>query len=128
MRPLSPYFRFLAQVRPNLTKAHPNLKLSGEDFLLKICQLYRLCDFIINNKCFSDLSKVAGVEWLKLSLQQKQQYETPYKKDMVGYTRALEDFKASLTDEHKMKIKEAQLELKEDKIKKGLKLVNSFRF
>jgi hypothetical protein len=33
-RPLSPYFRFLAQIRPNLTKAHPNLKLPGEEINL----------------------------------------------------------------------------------------------
>jgi hypothetical protein len=62
---------------------------------------------------------------LKLSAQQKQQYEMPYQKDLAGYTQAMTEFRSSLTDEHKMKIKEAQLELKEDKIKKGLKLVNS---
>ena len=124
VRPLSPYFRFLAQVRPNLTKAHPNLKLTGEEFLLKISKAAAIFQILNKFIYFSELSKVAGVEWLKLSAQQKQQFDAPYRKDLVGYTRAMTEFKASLTDEHKMKIKEAQLELKEENIKKGLKLVN----
>lgn len=124
VRPLSPYFRFLAQVRPNLVKSNPNLKLPGIlSFLLSACSDLNWIPHNLIIQIISELSKIAGAEWTKLPTQQKQQYEALYKKEVVDYTRALDQFKSSLTDEHKMKIKEAQMELKETKIKKGLKLV-----
>ncbi|XP_059468635.1 uncharacterized protein LOC132192611 [Neocloeon triangulifer] len=96
VKPLSAFFRFAAQLRPNLLKSHPDLKAT-------------------------QVSKVAGVEWLKLNAQQKQQYETPYKKEYNTYLQAMDKYKSSLTEEHKSKINEAEQEIKQKKTRREIK-------
>jgi len=85
-KPLTPYFRYLGQVRSEMQAKNPNVKST-------------------------DLIRIIAQHWDRLEDTTKQSYITAYKNDLVSYSSILEKYNKSLTPAQK----EAQQQLKLDK-------------
>jgi len=83
-KPLSPYFRFMVKVRPDLAQQHPELK-------------------------FKDLIKLIGQKWTKLDEASKEHYSSAFQAEMGPYTKLLAKYNESLPQE--VKDQEGQLKL-----------------
>jgi len=75
-KPLTPYFRFIGQVRQQVKMENPDLKVT-------------------------DLMKKVAEKWDKLDEENKNSYILAYKKEMAGFTPILEKYQLSLTPEQK---------------------------
>ncbi|XP_046407621.1 transcription factor A, mitochondrial-like isoform X1 [Ischnura elegans] len=99
-KPLSPYFRFMAEMRPDLKKSHPDCKVT-------------------------ELAKFLGDKWEKFPQETKQKYLEDYRKDMIVYVDAKNKYEMQLTDDQKLLLKRAKEEMvaaKENrKLKKKMK-------
>ncbi|PSN54930.1 hypothetical protein C0J52_01675, partial [Blattella germanica] len=111
-RPLTPYFRFMAEVRPTILKKNPHLKATGN-----ILELYHIFQkvlkkkkelgkpkrpispylmFLADNKekrgdqAFADWQLSMSKEWDKLSEEKKSEYLNKYKKLIEGYRREMQ--------------------------------------
>jgi len=85
-KPLSPYFRFLGQVRGECQRENPSLRAT-------------------------ELMKVVGQRWESLDDASKQPFISAYKSEAASYSSILEKYKKSLTPEQK----DAQQQLKLDR-------------
>ncbi|ODN01559.1 Transcription factor A, mitochondrial [Orchesella cincta] len=84
-KPLTPYFRFMGQVRAEVKNKNPNLKVT-------------------------DLIKLMGQQWDRLDESAKQSYISAYRNEMQSYASVIEKYKQSLSPEQK----EAQQQMKLD--------------
>jgi len=85
-KPLTPYFRFLGQVRSECQRQNPNVKVT-------------------------ELMKIIAQRWDSLDDASKQPFISAYKSEVASYSPILEKYNKSLTPEQK----EAQQQLKLDK-------------
>jgi len=85
-KPLTPYFRFLGQIRADVKNENPNLKVT-------------------------EVIKLVSQRWDRLDESEKQSYISAYKNEMQSYSSILDKYKQSLTPEQK----EAQQQLKLDR-------------
>ncbi|CAL8109650.1 unnamed protein product [Orchesella dallaii] len=85
-KPLTPYFRFLGQIRSDVKQENPNFKVT-------------------------EVIKVVSQRWDGLDESSKQAYISAYKDEMKSYSLILDRYKQSLTPEQK----EAQQQMKLDR-------------
>lgn len=95
-RPMTPYFRFLAQVRPSVVQKHPNLKVT-------------------------EIAKLISQEWDKADANLRKELETQYRKELENYMSQKMKYDSSLTPEQKADIKQIRIEQQEAKEKKKMK-------
>ncbi|PNF23876.1 hypothetical protein B7P43_G13727 [Cryptotermes secundus] len=95
-KPLTPYFRFMAQIRPAIVQKNPQAKLT-------------------------DIAKLAGTEWGKADSSVREQLQAEYKREMVDYMAAQVKYNQKLTDEQHEEIKKAKIEIAELKERRLLK-------
>ncbi|XP_071439446.1 high mobility group protein C-like isoform X2 [Hetaerina americana] len=95
-KPLSPYFRFMAEMRPEYKKENPDCKVT-------------------------DIVKLIADKWEKTSMESKQKYMEDYKKDLVAYSNARLRYEEQLTDEQKELMKKAKEETEIAKENRKLK-------
>ncbi|XP_046407738.1 transcription factor A, mitochondrial-like isoform X2 [Ischnura elegans] len=95
-KPLSPYFRFMAEMRPDLKKSHPDCKVT-------------------------ELAKFLGDKWEKFPQETKQRYLENYRKDMIVYVDAKNKYEMQLTDDQKQLLKRAKEEMVAAKENRKLK-------
>lgn len=115
-KPLTPYFRFLGQVRTEIQKENPSLKPTGTIYnelkLSVTAAVKRPVDF------FLELTKVVAQRWEQMDESSKAPYIIAYRNDMEEYSSILEEYKRSLTSEQL----EAQQQLNLEKRKKKRRL------
>jgi inactivated superfamily I helicase len=70
-----------------------------------------------------EIAKMAGTEWEKLNELSKQELNVAYRKELVVYDQELKKYNSQLTDEDRLKIKEARQNVVEQREKHKLKLV-----
>ncbi|XP_046405972.1 transcription factor A, mitochondrial-like isoform X2 [Ischnura elegans] len=99
-KPLTPYFRFMAEMRPELKKSHPDCKVT-------------------------ELVRLLADKWEKFPQETKQKYLEDYKKDLLAYSNVKNKYEMQLTDDQKQLLKRAKDEMvaaKENrKLKKKMK-------
>ncbi|XP_021920824.1 transcription factor A, mitochondrial isoform X1 [Zootermopsis nevadensis] len=95
-KPLTPYFRFMVQIRPNLVQKNPQAKVT-------------------------DIVKLTAQEWEKADITVRQKLEADYKREMVDFTAAQVKYNKMLTDEQREEIKLAKIDIAESKEKRMLK-------
>ncbi|XP_021951746.1 transcription factor A, mitochondrial isoform X2 [Folsomia candida] len=95
-KPLTPYFRFLAQVREDAKKENPKLKIT-------------------------ELMKKIGTQWDRLDEAGKEKYLAAYKKDMESYSATLDKYQASLTPEQTALVEQLKMEKMSKKDKREKK-------
>ncbi|KAJ9578559.1 hypothetical protein L9F63_005209 [Diploptera punctata] len=95
-KPLTPYFRYMVEMRPILNQKNPQMKVT-------------------------DVVKIIAKEWQTVDEKVHEQLKEEYKKDMEKYAVAIQKYESLLTNEQKEDIKNAKLENKETKEKRKLK-------
>ncbi|XP_069705381.1 transcription factor A, mitochondrial-like isoform X2 [Periplaneta americana] len=95
-KPLTPYFRFMAQIRPNLLHKNPHTKPT-------------------------DIIKLVAQEWEKTDMTLRQKLEAEYKREMVDFVSANVKYEQSLTNEQREEIKKAKVVIAHSKEKRKLK-------
>ncbi|GLG94516.1 Mobility group protein 1A [Gryllus bimaculatus] len=95
-RPLTPYMRFLAKVRPLIAQKHPEAKVP-------------------------EIAKLGGEHWAKAEPSLKQQLEEEYRKEFHVYRKQMGDYENSLTEEQKEQITKAQDDAEEAKERRKLR-------
>ncbi|XP_065344503.1 transcription factor A, mitochondrial-like [Cloeon dipterum] len=96
-KPQTPYLKYINQLRPNLVKANPNLK-------------------------FTEITKLAGAEWQKLSATQRKPFEANFSNEWAAYLQAVENYKSSLTEEQKALIEDVKEQEKKKLAKKEIRM------
>lgn len=97
-RPLTPYFRFLIEKRPQMQKQHPNWKLV-------------------------EIAKQCAEDWKNLSKDVKEKYQQDYNDEAKIYQHKQEQFKMSLTKEQQEALNLAEKEKRQTKKKRIMKKV-----
>jgi len=99
-RPLTGFFRFLNEVRPEVSKSNPNMKLT-------------------------ELSKAIGEKWDSLDPTTKDKYNQDFKNELDKYNQALEKYNKSLTPAQRETQEQEKLskQLKQEKNQKKRRLV-----
>ncbi|XP_026463686.1 ARS-binding factor 2, mitochondrial-like [Ctenocephalides felis] len=95
-RPLTPFFRFVGQIREQLKKENPTASTM-------------------------DISKLASVKWEKAEPHVKSKLEEEYKKDQLVYIKQKVEYDKNLTEEQKEDIKQFKANQQEEKLKRDLK-------
>jgi len=98
-RPLTPYFRFLGQVRDQVRKENPTIK-------------------------HTELIKLVAQRWQELDDPNKERYITAYKNELQTYGSIIAGYNASLTDEQRGSIQQLKEEkqVKKERREKRLRL------
>ncbi|KAF4519584.1 hypothetical protein B566_EDAN003751 [Ephemera danica] len=96
-RPMTPYFRYMADVRPTIMKNNPDAKIT-------------------------DIAKVIGSQWEKLNPANKQQLSVAYQKEKEVYLQALEKYNSKLSEEDRLKLKDTKKQIEERREKSKLKM------
>lgn len=90
-RPVTPYFRFMSEIRPTVQAKNPKLKAS-------------------------ELVSMIGKMWNSMEDNKKEKFAKGFKDEMVSYNLGIAKYKDSLSEEDLRKIKETRFEKKERKI------------
>lgn len=80
-KPLSPYFRFMEEVRPSVTAARPHIKPK-------------------------DMYPVISTMWNSLDATAKEKYVIEYKNELLKYSDIIENYNRQLTEDQCRKIEE----------------------
>lgn len=89
-KPLSPYFRFMSEVRPTVVAAHPTLRLQ-------------------------DVVKAIAVKWETVDEARKNQYVEAYKTDQIAFLKKRAAYEASLTDDQRFGLKDLKEQIAQNK-------------
>lgn len=89
-KPLTPYFRYMAQQRPKLQAANPKTSII-------------------------EIVKQISKEWEKVDASMKERLQAEYKKDQQTYIEARTKYDAKITDEQRAQLKELKQEVTEAK-------------
>ncbi|GLV39412.1 mitochondrial transcription factor A [Carabus blaptoides fortunei] len=84
-RPLTPYFKYMAQIRPELKRAQPHAKVT-------------------------DLVRETALRWEKIEPQVKQKLEAEYKHEHEIYAKERLQYDTQLTDDQKNALKQARID------------------
>lgn len=95
-KPLTPYFRFMAQIRPVLIQKNPQAKVT-------------------------DIVKISAQEWEKADITVREQLQADYKREMAEFLAAQVKYDQMLTNEQREEIKKAKKDIAESKEKRLLK-------
>lgn len=102
-KPLTPYFRFLRENRPQFTKLNP--KLAIPDVIRQLAKMWETTDEQIKTK-----------------------YAADFKKDQIKYVEDRAKYDSKLTDEQKDEIRMMKQEVIESKEKRALRKVNTYSY
>uniref|UniRef100_A0A1B6KJS9 HMG box domain-containing protein n=1 Tax=Graphocephala atropunctata TaxID=36148 RepID=A0A1B6KJS9_9HEMI len=83
-KPMTPFFLFMAQVRPTLTKEYPEKKIT-------------------------ELVKIAAERWTNVDSKLKEKLTQQYKDEIINYNKTKFEYENKLSPEDKEKIKRAEL-------------------
>jgi transcription factor A len=126
-KPLTPYFRFMAQIRPNLTQKNPQAKATGRtSFIIVEMKVLIVSFMLLFYECFvftTDIVKLTAQEWEKVDTTVREQLEADYKREMVDFVAAQVKYDQMLTNEQREEIKKAKIDIAESKEKRKLKKV-----
>lgn len=89
-KPLSPYFRFMSEVRPAVTAAHPQLRLP-------------------------DVVKAIAHKWETVDEAKKIELLAAFKRDQVVYLQKRAAWEAALTDDQRFQLKDLKQQLADTK-------------
>lgn len=95
-KPLTPYFRFLLEVRPEIKANNPK-------------------------SSFQDITRIAAKKWADVSETKKNKYETEFKKEQVVYIKERAAYESQITDDIREQIKSYKNGLTELKEKREIK-------
>lgn len=98
-RPLTPYFRFMTDQRPNLLKKFPNIKVV-------------------------ELTKKVAEEWTSASLTLKEEYTRLYKAEMETFNKVFSDYNMQLSPLQKDTLAEFSKKKLEDKKRRLARKLN----
>jgi len=103
-RPMTAYFRFLNEVRPDVVKKNPNLKPP-------------------------ELMKVVGQRWTQLDSQTKEKYSQGFKNEIEAYQTVMEKYMKSLTPEQRAAQEQLKIskQLRKEKLEKRRRVADSGR-
>ncbi|CRL01794.1 CLUMA_CG015010, isoform A [Clunio marinus] len=93
-KPLTPYFRFLTEIRPKVTKENPNLSIT-------------------------DTVKLCAKKWAECDENIKRPYEEAYMKEKEKFINEIAKYESKLTDEHRAMISEAREDMEIQKEKRA---------
>nr|CAD7259583.1 unnamed protein product [Timema shepardi] len=96
-KPLTPFFRFMGQIRPMVVQQHPSARVT-------------------------DHTKIIAQQWKKLEPPAKQKFEEEFKKEMIHYIAVRVSYENSLTDQQKMDLQKAKEKKVESKQQRQLKM------
>nr|CAD7403500.1 unnamed protein product [Timema poppensis] len=96
-KPLTPFFRFMGQIRPMVVQQHPGAKVT-------------------------DYTKIIAQQWKKLEPPAKQKFEEEFKKEMIHYIAVRVSYENSLTDQQKKDLQKAKEQKVESKQQRQLKM------
>nr|CAD7431511.1 unnamed protein product [Timema monikensis] len=96
-KPLTPFFRFMGQIRPMVAQQHPGARVT-------------------------DHTKIIAQQWKELEPPAKQKLEEEFKKEMIHYLAVRVSYENSLTDQQKKDLQKAKEEKVESKQQKRLKM------
>lgn len=91
-KPLSPYFRFMSEMRPSVVAAHPQLRLT-------------------------DVVKAIGLKWQTVDEKQKAAYQEAYKREQMVYLQQRAAYDAQLTDAQRGELKDLKQQLADQRAK-----------
>lgn len=97
-KPLTPYFRFLQQARPDVVKQHPKASTI-------------------------EVVKMIAEKWQTVDESTKKKLEAEFKQDQTSYVTKLAKYDALLTAEQREDIKNFKHEISETKVKREHKKV-----
>lgn len=80
-KPMTPYFRFMKDVRPEIAASNPKVHLT-------------------------EIVKLVAKRWADVDEKKKKMYEEEYKKDQIAYIGQRAAYESQLTDEQKEQIKD----------------------
>lgn len=90
-RPITPYFRFMNEIRSSVKAKNPKLKQV-------------------------ELTPIMGKMWKSLDASKKEKFVKSFKDEMLSFTDTMAKYKKGLTEDDVRKIKETKAELKERKV------------
>nr|CAD7405159.1 unnamed protein product [Timema cristinae] len=96
-KPLTPFFRFMGQIRPMVAQQHPGARVT-------------------------DHTKIIAQQWKELEPPAKKKLEEEFKKEMIHYLAVRVSYENSLTDQQKKDLQKAKEEKVESKQQKRLKM------
>nr|CAD7570606.1 unnamed protein product [Timema californicum] len=96
-KPLTPFFRFMGQIRPMVVQQHPSARVT-------------------------DHTKIIAQQWKNLEPPAKQKFEEEFKKEMIHYIAVRVSYENSLTDQQKMDLQKAKEKKVESKQQRQLKM------
>lgn len=82
-KPLTPYFRFMQQIRPSLMKKNPQARVT-------------------------DIVKMVAAEWEKVDQATRDSLQTKFHEEMMVYAEEYTHYQNSLTDEQRKALREAR--------------------
>lgn len=91
-KPLSPYFRFMSEMRSSVVAAHPQLRLT-------------------------DVVKAIGVKWQTVDEKKKAAYQEEYKREQIVYLKQRAAYEAQLTEAQRGELQELKQQLAEQRSK-----------
>lgn len=95
-RPLSPYFRFIKHMRPQIVKENPNASVT-------------------------EIIKLVAEKWHAVDPGLKSRFEAEYKVDKESFDKQYDAYNSKITPEMREKVREARKELKTDREKRDLR-------
>lgn len=100
-KPLTPYFRYLKEVRPQVLKDNPKFSTT-------------------------DIVKLVAKQWETVDEATKKKLEDLFKKEQMDYVGLRAKYESKLTEDQKFEIKNAKMEKVESKEKRAMKKVRIF--
>lgn len=91
-KPLSPYFRYMTEIRPSIAAANPQLRLT-------------------------DVIKLIGTKWSTVDKSQKEALQEAYKRDQIAYLKSRASYEASLTEDQRFQLTDLKQKLVDQKTK-----------
>lgn len=95
-KPLTPYFRFMKEIRPQISQEHPKILLP-------------------------DVVRLVAKKWETVDEATKQKFSEEYKKDQIEYMERRAKYDLKLTDEQRAEIKAMKQEIVEAREKRATK-------
>lgn len=92
-RPLTPFFRFMKEIRPSVTKENPNL--AGLDVVRKVAEKYKSIDPALLRKLTEEYHKDQE-EYLKTKFRYESQLTTEQKQNIIDAKDALHEKRARI--------------------------------
>uniref|UniRef100_A0A1B6FRB0 HMG box domain-containing protein n=1 Tax=Cuerna arida TaxID=1464854 RepID=A0A1B6FRB0_9HEMI len=83
-KPMSPFFMFMAQIRPTLNKEYPDKKIT-------------------------ELVKIGAERWTNVDSKLRDKLTQQYKEEVINYNKLKTEYESKLSPEDKEKIKRAEL-------------------